>query len=157
MYNVDMSIVNNNSKTSLVQRFCLSQGLHYRILKLQVGSPTIFFFLLVHVFTLSTEMLQWTLVPSFFCSLFLYLAYLHLIDQFKPFQLLSDGCVRGCSWVCMGLCSVHRCDLVWAGEICCLQVCMGVFRCMLVCMGLHRVCTGVCRMNFQNIYWRLES
>ena len=80
-------------------------------------------------------MLQWTLVPSYFCSLFLYLVYLHLIDQFKPFQLLSDGCVRGCSWVCMGLCSVHRCDLVWAGEICCLQVCMGVCWYAWVCIG----------------------
>ena len=142
MYNVDMSIVNNNSKTSLVQRFCLSQGLHYRILKLQVGSPTIFFFLLVHVFTLSTEMLQWTLVPSFFYSLFLYLAYLHLIDQFKPFQLLSDGCVRGCAWVC-AVCT----GLIWYGRVrfvvCrCAWVYSGVYWYAWVCIGCARVYVG---------------
>ena len=42
----------------------------------------------------------------------------------------------------------------------CVQVCAGVCECVQVCAvvrGGAWMCTGMCGMNFQNTYWRLES
>ena len=62
--------------------------------------------------------------------------------------------MRGCVWVCevvhgyAQVCpSVHTCT--WVGV-----VCAGVHGCVWKCTGV-REC--VCWMNFQNIFWRLES
>ena len=49
--------------------------------------------------------------------------------------------VRGCALVCAG---VHECALVYAGVRGCVQKFLGVCEC-------------VWGMNFQNIYWRIES
>ena len=62
-------------------------------------------------------------------------------------------CVLGCAGgvqVCAG---VHGCALVCAGVQGWAWVCVEVFRCM-VCA---RVWAGVCGMNFQNTFLRLES
>ena len=72
-----------------------------------------------------------------------------------------------CVWMCAG---VHRlmqmCVVVW---VCfdvrgCALVCAGVHECALVYAGVRGcvwkflgVCECVWGMNFQNIYWRIES
>ena len=50
--------------------------------------------------------------------------------------------VCGCNWVCAG-------GWVWYA-----RVCMGVCGSVRKCEG---VCKCVCWMNFQNIFWRLDS
>ena len=51
--------------------------------------------------------------------------------------------------VCAGL---RRC----AGVYKCLLLCAAIPGCNQVCSGVH-VCVGMCEMNFQNTFWRLDS
>ena len=78
------------------------------------------------------------------------------------------GCARVCSgvlrcaWVCEGVhgraqvhAKVHTCMWVWLGGwVWYARVCMGVCGSVQKCEG---VCKCVCWMNFQNIFWRLDS
>ena len=78
------------------------------------------------------------------------------------------GCARVCSGVlrCAGVCvgvhgcaqvqaKVHTCMWVWLGGwVRYARVCMGVCGSVQKCEG---VCKCVCWMNFQNIFWRLDS
>ena len=92
------------------------------------------------------------------------------------------GCVRVCAGVCWCVCGCAR---VCSGVLRCARVCIFVHRCTQmyihvcgcnwvcaggwvwyarVCMGVCgsvRKCEGVCKcvcwMNFQNIFWRLDS
>ena len=78
------------------------------------------------------------------------------------------GCARVCSgvlrcaWVCEGVhgraqvhAKVHTCMWVWLGGwVWYARVCMGVCGSVRKCEG---VCKCVCWMNFQNIFWRLDS
>ena len=134
-------------------------------------------------------MLQRTLVPSFFflCFFvpFLYLAYLHMIDQSNmpqlsvllllppppppPLPWVFDGCLQvwgeclgvcGCAWVFGGWVQVWEgvrgCVLVCAG----VRVCAGVCNCARVRVGVRRFALGyacMCGMNFQNFFRRIES
>ena len=61
------------------------------------------------------------------------------------------GCVLGCV-------GVHGCEQVYMGVLRYAQVCVGVRKCAWVCQWkCAGVCECVCWMNFQNIFWRLES
>ena len=69
--------------------------------------------------------------------------------------------VRGCAQVCVG---VHGCAQVCPGMRKCTYMYMGVCGCEWVGVAVHGcvwkcagVCECVCWMNFQNIFWRLES
>ena len=86
--------------------------------------------------------------------------------------------MHGCVQVCKGVCGVggwyvvicagvYRCVLGCAGGV---RVCAGMHGCALVCAGIQGwawVCVevlrcawvweGVCGMNFQNTFWRIES
>ena len=78
------------------------------------------------------------------------------------------GCARVCSGVlrCARVCAgvhgraqvhakVHTCMWVWLGGwVWYARVCMGVCGSVRKCEG---VCKCVCWMNFQNIFWRLDS
>ena len=65
--------------------------------------------------------------------------------------------VHGCAQVCTG---VRRYAQVCMG----LHRCAGVYKCSLLyaaipgcmCSGVH-VRAGVCVMNFENTFWRLDS
>ena len=62
--------------------------------------------------------------------------------------------VRGCAWSCTG---ARKCTYMYVGVIGCVWyawVCMGVCGSVRKCEG---VCKCVCWMNFQNIFWRLDS
>ena len=62
--------------------------------------------------------------------------------------------VRGCAWSCTG---ARKCTYMYVGVIGWVwyaRVCMGVCGSVRKCEG---VCKCVCWMNFQNIFWRLES
>ena len=73
-------------------------------------------------------------------------------------------CTQVCTCVCKctymyvgGWVRVHTCMWVGAcvrGWVRHAQVCMGVCGSLRKCVG---VCECVCWMNFQNIFWRLES
>ena len=121
---------------------------------------------------------QRTFVPSFFFYLppFFCLLYLHVISC----DLLCSGHERvfvGCVQVCVGL---HRCVQVymavsrykwlcagvhkrlrmWVGMCEYAQVSRGMRGCVQVHVSTHgsmHVCAHVCKMNFHNIYCRLES
>ena len=61
---------------------------------------------------------------------------------------------HGCAQVCIG---VRECVRVWRGCSCvcrCVQVFAAVRGYIWVCAC---VCAGVCEMNFENIFWRLDS
>ena len=75
--------------------------------------------------------------------------------------------VYGCAWVCPG---VLGCAQVCTGVPGCTLVCAGVHGCVQVSTGIHRYvggcgwmgvdvsgCGQLCRMNFQNFFWRIES
>ena len=60
-----------------------------------------------------------------------------------------------CALVCV---SVHNCVRVWLGV--CAQVCASVLGYARICVSVPTyagICMGVCGMNFQNTYWRLDS
>ena len=70
----------------------------------------------------------------------------------KYIYMYVGGC--GCAYMYMGVC---RCEWVCACVCGCVgyaQVCMGVCGSLRKCTS---VCKCVCWMNFQNIFWRLES
>ena len=75
--------------------------------------------------------------------------------------LVCSGVLR-CAWVCTGVhgraqvhANVHTCMWVCAGGwVWYARVCMGVCGSVRKCEG---VCKCVCWMNFQNIFWRLDS
>ena len=108
-------------------------------------------------------MLQRTLAPSFFFFLsfylpFLYLAYLHMIDQSKmpllllllllPLLLLLL-LLLWCARVCTGVCERRHalvCGCGWVDVCGCGRVWVGVGG-----------CGQLCRMNFQNFFYRIES
>ena len=77
-------------------------------------------------------------------------AGVHMCVQFT--YMYVGGC--GCTYMYMGVC---RCEWVCACVCGCVgyaQVCMGVCGSLRKCTS---VCKCVCWMNFQNIFWRLES
>ena len=53
-----------------------------------------------------------------------------------------------------GVAGVHGCAQVYIHVHGCVRVCMGVCGNVRKCAG---VCECVCWMNFQHIFWRLES
>ena len=123
---------------------------------------------------LAAEMLQQTLVPSFF-SLPAVIVLGLFTCNFMWFINLRAW--AGMCWVCAGVCGsvlvclgVHQCAPVCTGVCGCAWICAGVLRCAQVCVGVRGYvggcvgvfrCTGMhrcmCGMNFQNAYWRLES
>ena len=64
-------------------------------------------------------------------------------------QMFAGDCK--CALLCAGL---HWC----AGVYKYLLLCAAIPGCKQVCSGVHVcVCAGVCKMNFQNTFWRLDS
>ena len=60
-------------------------------------------------------------------------------------------------WLCAG---VHKRLRMWVGMCECAQVSRGMRGCVQVHVSMHgsmHVCAHVCKMNFHNIYCRLES
>ena len=65
--------------------------------------------------------------------------------------------MHGCVRVCAG---VHKRLRMWVGMCECAQVSRGMRGCVQVHVSTHgsmHVCAHVCKMNFHNIYCRLES
>ena len=76
------------------------------------------------------------------------------------------GCVQVCAgvcrcvWLCAGVCGYARACMGMHKYTWHAQVCAGVRKCAQVFVevsGSAWVSTSVCWMNFQNIFWRLES